>query len=474
MTSKEMEARSGVPRANIRYYESEGLLTPVRAKNGYRDYREEDLAALEKIKLLRRLGVSVEDLKALQSGSKTLNEVLDVRLEELRQERTALDRVEAVCGQLRAENVTFAALDAPGYLRALDEEPQFPALPGTDALPVGGAPIRRLLARLFDEWVYVMAVMLAACLLGRNPALLESLTVQLFVIALFLTVEPLLLHLFGTTPGKVLLGLRLSHADGSHLTFGEGITRLFYMAWHGYALGIPIWSIVQLYRSLNRGFEEEAQPWDTGIAYEAAPFRWRQPAALVLAGLLMTAPLETVNRLSQLPPNRGELTVAEFAENFNRQARYLDMAFPKELDAQGRWAEPETAGNGIVISLFGPDENPPFQYTVENGVLTAVTVAEVQEGVDGITGTPTGQLVAAAAAFAWAREDAPLFGDERAELLRRIEESLLEDYTLRFADVTITYEVESEGLMDTDLWLIVPEENETGRLAYTFTIRAGS
>jgi len=59
MTSKEMEARSGVPRANIRYYESEGLLTPARARNGYRDYSEADLAVLEKIKLLRRLGVPV-------------------------------------------------------------------------------------------------------------------------------------------------------------------------------------------------------------------------------------------------------------------------------------------------------------------------------------------------------------------------------------------------------------------------------
>ena len=33
MTSKEMEARSGVPRANIRYYEAEGLLAPARSGN---------------------------------------------------------------------------------------------------------------------------------------------------------------------------------------------------------------------------------------------------------------------------------------------------------------------------------------------------------------------------------------------------------------------------------------------------------
>ena len=57
MTSKEMEVRSGVPRANIRYYEAEGLLSPRRAKNGYREYSEKDLETLEKIKLLRRLGV---------------------------------------------------------------------------------------------------------------------------------------------------------------------------------------------------------------------------------------------------------------------------------------------------------------------------------------------------------------------------------------------------------------------------------
>uniref|UniRef100_UPI003A94BFF7 MerR family transcriptional regulator n=1 Tax=Dysosmobacter sp. TaxID=2591382 RepID=UPI003A94BFF7 len=71
MTSKEMEQRSGVPRANIRYYEAQGLLTPQRAKNGYREYSEADLAVLEKIKLLRRLGVSVEELRELRQGTES-------------------------------------------------------------------------------------------------------------------------------------------------------------------------------------------------------------------------------------------------------------------------------------------------------------------------------------------------------------------------------------------------------------------
>ena len=36
MTIKELEARSGMTRANIRFYEQEGLLTPQRLDNGYR------------------------------------------------------------------------------------------------------------------------------------------------------------------------------------------------------------------------------------------------------------------------------------------------------------------------------------------------------------------------------------------------------------------------------------------------------
>ena len=114
MTSKEMEARSGVPRANIRYYESEGLLTPARAGNGYRDYSEADLAVLEKIKLLRRLGVPMEELKELRRGSRSLPEALDRRLAELDGERGTLERVEQVCGELRRSGESFETLDPGG------------------------------------------------------------------------------------------------------------------------------------------------------------------------------------------------------------------------------------------------------------------------------------------------------------------------------------------------------------------------
>ena len=41
MKINEVEALVGIPKKNIRFYESEGLLKPERSSNGYRDYSEE-------------------------------------------------------------------------------------------------------------------------------------------------------------------------------------------------------------------------------------------------------------------------------------------------------------------------------------------------------------------------------------------------------------------------------------------------
>ena len=77
MTIKEMEELAEMPRANIRFYEAEGLLSPARNVNGYRDYSQEDLLVLRKIKLLRSLHMSLEDIKALHTGKQELSVVLE-------------------------------------------------------------------------------------------------------------------------------------------------------------------------------------------------------------------------------------------------------------------------------------------------------------------------------------------------------------------------------------------------------------
>ena len=136
MTIKEIEALSGMSRANIRYYETEGFLSPERRENGYRDYSEEDLETLKRVKLLRLLGVSLADIKAAKDGSLPLEELMTRRLAGIAGERTALSQSEAICRELRESRVRYEDLDAQRYLDELSRRPggTLP-LPREDAQP---------------------------------------------------------------------------------------------------------------------------------------------------------------------------------------------------------------------------------------------------------------------------------------------------------------------------------------------------
>ena len=84
MDVREVERSTGLSRANIRFYEKEGLIEPRRRENGYRDYSPEDVKTLLRVKLLRRLMISVEEIRSLQEAREDLGALLDRKMEELR------------------------------------------------------------------------------------------------------------------------------------------------------------------------------------------------------------------------------------------------------------------------------------------------------------------------------------------------------------------------------------------------------
>lgn len=87
MTIKDVEKLVGITKANIRYYENEGLISPKRNDtNNYRDYSEQDVEQLERIKVLRVLGVPISDIRELKDGKATLDNVMANRLKLLEEE----------------------------------------------------------------------------------------------------------------------------------------------------------------------------------------------------------------------------------------------------------------------------------------------------------------------------------------------------------------------------------------------------
>ena len=66
-----------ITRANIRFYEKEGLINPIRKENGYRDYSDEDIAQLKKVIIFRKLNISVSDIKNIFDGNLSLQTALE-------------------------------------------------------------------------------------------------------------------------------------------------------------------------------------------------------------------------------------------------------------------------------------------------------------------------------------------------------------------------------------------------------------
>ena len=493
MTSKEIEARSGVPRANIRYYEAEGLLHPQRAKNGYREYSEADLAELEKIKLLRRLGITVEELRQLRNGEEDLSAVLDRRLAELGGEQASLERVRLVCGAVRSAGVSFAALDAGRYLQDLDTpalppenggewwmRTTLPPLPETDTLPTVYSAFKRFLARGLDTILLVIAMLTVLCAAGWNPAgasIVTLLTMRFGCVALMAVLEPLSLRLFGTTPGKALMGLRLIGADGRKLRWADGFYRYVWMLWSAYGFYIPVLKIIQLYRSFERCRREETQPWDRETIYTETTFRFRNAVAIALVLALMAGWMKVADAAFQLPPNRGDLTVAEFAENFNRQAEYLGFDLGGELDSDGVWRD--APGAEPLTRLLLGEEIPnakQFQYTVEDGKLTAVTLSGSVENIDQRYGLPRERMMVAVTAFFWARKGAPFWPSEKKEQMAVFYDQpggqgWAKTFSLQQEDAVATLEIEAENVTGYAAGYASPIDRiEENYFAFTFSM----
>ena len=117
MTVKELEQALGMSRANIRFYEKEGLLSPLRLENGYRDYTPDDLETLRKIKLLRQLQVPVEDIRALQQGGKELTALLAAQEEDLRRRASDLEAARTLCRRMEADQVSYGIWTRSGIWR---------------------------------------------------------------------------------------------------------------------------------------------------------------------------------------------------------------------------------------------------------------------------------------------------------------------------------------------------------------------
>lgn len=124
MKINEVETQVGITKKNIRFYEEQGLLSPRRnSENGYRDYGEQEVAVLRRIKLLRKLGVPLEEIRRMQAGG-TVADGMRRHLVTLEREKRSLEQSMELCLRLKDREERLDALDAEALLEEMERMEQ--------------------------------------------------------------------------------------------------------------------------------------------------------------------------------------------------------------------------------------------------------------------------------------------------------------------------------------------------------------
>ncbi len=164
MKINEVEAQVGITKKNIRFYEEQGLLSPRRnSENGYRDYGEAEVAVLRQIKLMRKLGVPLEEIRKMQAGG-TVADGMRRHLVTLEREQKSLEQSIQLCQSLKDREERLDALDAAALLEEMERLEQrgttFQDKQKHDAKPVryAGAIVMALLTTALMTALIVLMV----------------------------------------------------------------------------------------------------------------------------------------------------------------------------------------------------------------------------------------------------------------------------------------------------------------------------
>jgi DNA-binding transcriptional MerR regulator len=428
MDIKEIVKSSGVDRGTIRFYEKEGLITPRESEDGRKDYSEEDLQRILRIKLLIGLLVPVEDVKGLVEGTKELKEVLEAQIEKLEKETFDVAFAPDICRAVLEENVSFDRLDAKKYIRRIQkevEEKYRKKDEKKEATEGAQKPWLRFLARLLDYFSYevlwsVLLVFVFHVRLSDRSVGGNILDTAISVI-LMLLIEPLWLRFIGTTLGKGILGIRITAKNQEHLTYKQGFIRTWKVIGSGLGYLFPIYNLVCLWRSYKMCSAKETLPQDKEVRYTVKKSKWFRGILYILVFWALIALLLTSDAYQKLPPHRRDLTEAKFSENREFYAMMLT------------------------------DENmlnsaPEYELIIEGGYVTGIVWETDIRNTNEKIYSYDAYMIPGALALLGAQDEAGLFSEIPDKVKDFIASHPFENFEIEEAGIRIKNEVTYSGL----------------------------
>ena len=479
MNTKEIEQLTGLNRANIRFYETEGLINPSRGKNGYRYYSSEDLETLKKIKLFRSMHFSITDIKQLINHEISLYDSLDNQMKILLEEKDNIDKSYELCQQIKKDSINFKSLDADKYLNYVKASDQIEELK-IDRIEYCNRPIRRYLARRFDNLFYITIWFIFIFVIFKmnifNQSKLIWIIHGLLATILSVILEPVFLKCFATTPGKWLLGLYVYDNQGKKLTFIEGLEREFSVFIYGY--GGNLWMIGQycLVNSYISCTNSQPNYWeyDSNVIYKEPNIS--KYILYILAPFICIGSMILSYPLVNIPKNIHNLTIKEFAQNYNHYIKnaYIDEdinayvvtqtddynSISYECSNIGAFKLTQDGKWNIQSPLYKDINNPNLVFETDGKNITKISYEYAQTNIKEAKKFNTGQVKYFMMSFVNAQIGYNPYSDEFNDFIKEFESYPLKEFDVTYHNIHIQLTIDSDLEIDEESEYIIPNKEE--------------
>lgn len=118
---KELETLLSISRSNIRFYEKQGLFSPERKDNNYREYTEQDIEVLKKIIVFRKMGFTVEEIRLIQNNELPFTDAVTNAQRRIEDEIEKLNGSLKLIRRVAQENSSFDEIDIDEHWSAISK-----------------------------------------------------------------------------------------------------------------------------------------------------------------------------------------------------------------------------------------------------------------------------------------------------------------------------------------------------------------
>lgn len=246
-----------------------------------------------------------------------------------------------------------------------------------------GHPWRRFFAYTFDHAIYaVLGTWILYRLMNLYPLdnnIIVSIIGSIIWGVWMIPLDSFLIAKYGTTLGKCLLGIRLTHDSGRKLTFAEALNRNIGRFKSGEGYGIIGYSVYRNWQCYLACADRQSMEWDKDVAYEIKEIKiYRNVifAAVYAVVMLLTF---TVQISASFPKYKDDGTVETFVKNYNAVLEHIYGVEEVYLDADGYLNQREQlAGNYSVNLSFSEEEEKAgkmklMKFEKQDGKISRIT-----------------------------------------------------------------------------------------------------